>query len=88
MDVIVEKAFVFDEYITSFVKPLKKDAKILIYQLEAPKHILEKRVNERPLNAEGKRPPKEKIHRNISHFSKFRYRKAKVFDSSKLTPSL
>jgi len=88
LDVIVEKAFTLNEYVVAFINPLKRKAKVLVYQLEAPGNILKKRVKERPLHPETKkRPPKRKIRRNIRHFNEFRYQKAKVFDSSKLTPT-
>ena len=87
IDVIVEKAFTTEEYINSFIKPLKRKARILIYQIEAPEKIRLERVFKRDLHPEvKKRPPKSKFLRNSKHYSKSKYKKAKVFDSSKLTP--
>ncbi|MCH8945792.1 MAG: AAA family ATPase [Nanoarchaeota archaeon] len=87
IDVIVEKAFTTEEYINSFIEPLKRRARILVYQIEAPEKIRLERVLKRDLHPEvKKRPPKSKFLRNSKHYSKSKYKKARVFDSSKLTP--
>jgi thymidylate kinase len=87
IDVIVEKAFTRAEFVDSFIRPFKKKARLFIYQIEVPADIGARRVRERPLHPEiKKRPPKSKFERNIRHYSQFKYKKAKVFDSNKLTP--
>ena len=87
INVIVEKAFTREEFLKSFIKPFKKKSKLLIYQIEAPATIRAIRVRERPLHPEvKKRPPKNKFERNARHYTQFKYKNAKVFDSSKLTP--
>jgi len=87
IDVIVEKAFTRAEFVDSFIRPFKKKARLFVYQIEVPTDIGARRVRERPLHPEiKKRPPKSKFERNIRHYSQFKYKKAEVFDSSKLTP--
>ena len=86
INVIVEKAFTRAEFVDSFIKPFKKKSHLFVYQVEAPIDIRTRRVKERPLHTEvKKRPPKSKILRNTQHYLEFRYKKAKIFDSSKLT---
>ncbi len=87
IDVIVEKAFTRAEFVDSFIKPFKKKTRLFVYQIEVPTDIGARHVRERPLHPEiKKRPPKSKFERNIRHYSQFKYKKAKVFDSNKLTP--
>jgi cytidylate kinase len=85
-DVIVEKGFATNEYLKSFVNPFKNKAKILIYQMEAPINLRIKRIVNRELNRK-KKIPMEKIKRNTEHYNELRYKKAVVFDTSKLTPA-
>jgi uridine kinase len=84
VNVIVEKAFTNKEFLVQFSKPLGK-LKPLIYQIEAPEEIRLKRVMNRDVPLESKRPPKSKFMRNSKHYLEYKYTKAKVFDSSKLT---
>ena len=89
IDVIVEKAFIKEEFLKSFVNSIKTKSKIFIYQIEVPFDIGLSRIKEREkLKEKGipKNKLKEKVTRNYSHYNRFKYGKAKVFDSSKLTP--
>ena len=89
LSVIVEKAFTIEKYLKSFLKLIKEKPKIFIYQIEVPFEIGFQRVKEREKLKEKRIPKnklKEKVTRIYEHFDKFRYNKAKVFDSSKLTP--
>lgn len=87
IDTIVEKAFTREEFIKQFLRNIKIKCKKFIYQLEAPLEIRITRVKKRPLPlGVKKRSPKSKVVRNDSHYKEFKYTKAIVFDSSKLTP--
>ena len=86
INVIVEKAFTKEAFLKSFIKNLKNKARIFIYQLDAPLKIRIKRVKKRPIPYDAKkRPTLKKIRDNSSHFYEFRYKKAKEFDTSKLS---
>ncbi|MBI2044578.1 AAA family ATPase [Candidatus Pacearchaeota archaeon] len=83
MNVIVEKAFTREEFVNSFIKPLRKMTKILIYQLEAPFGLRVKRINKRELKRKDKKKlPVSKIKRNTKHYDKSKYREATIFDTS------
>lgn len=86
-NVIVEKAFTHEEYIKQFLKVAKpRKAKLLVYQIEAPLDICIKRVKKRHLpEYASKRPSERRIRRNHKHYQLFRYRKARVFDSTNFT---
>lgn len=87
VDVIVEKAFTRDEFVKDFLKKIRVKCKRYVYQLEAPLNLRKSRVKERELHPEvTKRPPMSKVIRNSKNYKEFRYQKAIVFDSSKLTP--
>jgi len=88
INVIVEKAFTQDKYLRSFAKIARGRARLLIYQIEAPVYIRIQRVKQRPLPPDAKGKPKlEKIKRNTLHYEQFKYKGAKVFDSSLLSPN-
>lgn len=85
--VIVEKAFTMEKYLKGFVKMVNpKKIPVLVYQLDAPFELRVKRVKERPLEFSNRRPTMEKLRRNCHRFANFRYKQAKMFDSSKITP--
>lgn len=84
INVIVEKAFTREEFLKEFIKGFKKNSKLRIYQLHAPLNLRKKRIDKRSLE-QGKNVPLEKIERNSKHFEDFRYKKAKEFDTSKLS---
>lgn len=89
INVIVEKAFTKKEFLESFIKRIKTKSRKLIYQIEAPIEITFPRIKEREKLKEKGIPRnklKEKVMRNYSHYKEGKYDKAKVFDSSKLTP--
>lgn len=89
INVIVEKAFTMEQYLRAFLKLIKTKPRIFIYQMEIPFELGILRVKERErLKEKGipKNKIKEKVTRNYKHFIESRYKDAKVFDSSKLTP--
>jgi len=87
VNVIVEKAFTKAEFLKSFLKLIKGNPKTFIYQIEAPFEIRIKRVKEREKN-KNKGIPKnklgEKMTRNTAHYNELKYKKARMFDTSKL----
>ncbi len=88
INVIVEKAFTRERFLKSFIKNLRGKAKIFVYQIEAPIKIRTIRVKKRPLPPDSKlKPTKKKIKSNTKHYHLYKYKKAKVFDSTKLTPN-
>jgi predicted ABC-type ATPase len=89
VNVLVEKAFIREKFLKSFVNSIKVKSRVFIYQIEVPFHIGFSRVKEREkLKEKGipKNKLKEKVTRNYSHYHQFRYRRARVFDSSELSP--
>lgn len=88
INVIVEKAFTKEEFLKSFLNLIKTKSNIFIYQIEVPLNIGLARVKEREDKKETmpKNKLKEKITRNHMNYNQFKYKKARVFDSSKLSP--
>jgi hypothetical protein len=90
ISVIVEKAFTKEEFLVSFLKLIKINSKRFIYQIEVPFKIGFFRVNEREKLKGYKGIPKnklkEKVTRNHYQYNNSKYNKARIFDSSKLTP--
>jgi len=88
INVIVEKAFTRTQYLKKFITPFQRSkANILIYQLEAPLDIAIKRVKQRPISPDAKRKlTKKRIIQNHKNFMLYRYKKARVFDSTKSSP--
>lgn len=85
INVIIEQGMRKDN-----VEKLKRTAKrygahCLIYQLEAPKPLLFKRVHERPRLPGKPRISNARIERNYKFHQKNKYEKATVFDAEKLT---
>jgi len=88
MGVIVEKAFTRAKFLKLFIKPFREKFSVFIYQIEAPEKMRFKRVMKRKLNpGVKKRQLKKRFFENSKSYSNLRYKKAKVFDSSKLTPT-
>lgn len=91
INVLVDKAFTKEQYLNDFIKKSKvKGVKVLIYQLDAPLEIRIARVKQREKirqkRGEKFRPlTKKKLKKNYQNYETYRYRKAKVFDSSKLS---
>ncbi len=84
--VIVEKAFTREVYLKQFLKGLNRRAEVFIYQLHSPLELRIKRIKDRPLPYDtNKKPSLAKIKRNSKHFDEFRYKKAREFDTSKLS---
>jgi len=88
-NVIVEKAFSRSEYVKDFTKIAKnRNIKLLVYQLEAPLEIRIYRVGERDLPEGVKtKPSKSRILKNAKHHDLYKYKRAKIFDSKKLSPN-
>ena len=89
INVIVEKAFTIDKFLKSFIKSIKQKNKMFVYQIEVPFDIGFSRVKERESQKEKgipRRKVKEKFTRNHAHYKNGKYKGAKIFDSSKLTP--
>lgn len=93
ISVIIEWAMK-QEHIENFIKIAKRNkARFFIYQLNAPKHLLIKRVKERTRMLKGRsRLTKEsvekidkKFEKNYNFHFKNRYNEAIVFDSKKLS---
>jgi cytidylate kinase len=86
INVIVEKAFTSKRFLDSFIKGFNLSARVFVYQLDAPLDVRILRIRDR----ESKNPdyiPQtlEKINRNSKHFEEGRYKKAKVFESHKMS---
>ena len=66
-----------------------RNIKLLVYQLEAPLEIRIKRAGERDLPEGVKtRLSRSRILRNAKHHDLYKYKRAKVFDSKKLSPNM
>jgi hypothetical protein len=86
ISVILEKALIQREYVNQFVELAEGNTKVLVYQIEAPLEVRIKRNNKRPLAPRlKKKPTLAKIKKMTSIYQQFKYKEAKVFDSSKLS---
>jgi len=89
INVIVEKAFTREEFLKAFLKLIKGKPKIFIYQIEVSLkkglERVEKRENEKIKRSMLKNKLKEKVLRNYSHYNEFKYKRAKIFNSEKLS---
>ncbi|MFA5258496.1 MAG: AAA family ATPase [Candidatus Pacearchaeota archaeon] len=86
-NVIVEKAFTKEEYLKDFLKQVNyQHSEIFIYQIEAPLKLRIERVKGRD-SPEGikTKPTLKKIKKNHENYNNFKYKNAKIFDSSRLT---
>ena len=88
LNVLMEKSFTRKEYLLDILKIAKaKKVRALVYQLEAPRKTLLKRLKSRPKNpAASKAVPQTRILTNLRIHAKHKYDKAIILDSSKLEP--
>lgn len=76
-----------EKHIEIFTKIAKKyDARLFVYQIEAPKELLNSRIIKRT-QASGKKPtPKSIIERSYKFHLENKYNKATIFNSEKMSP--
>lgn len=92
ISVIVEKAFTQEKYLKDFIKETKaKKSDTHIFQIECDLETRIKRVKKREQERINKgdkikRLTKRKILGNSENYRLYKYKNAKVFDSSKLSP--
>lgn len=88
INILLPQGFWKKEYIEPYIKFAKKNKlKTFIYQLEAPREVLLKRIENRPKPALAKTPvPKSRILLNLKTWEKHKYQMGKNFDTTKLSP--
>ncbi len=85
VSVIYEAFFGTGEFVEHAVKLHKKNARIYVYQIEAPFEVRMRRVKERYLSGKKKRLlSKSHVTKNDLFYAAKKYATAKVFDSSKM----
>jgi predicted kinase len=90
LSVCIEQGFMRAEYVQPYLD-LAKEFKVrfLMFQIEAPKEVLLKRLTLRPAPVEAKEPMTiEKIKENLDTYFTHKYQKAKVIDSENKTPEV
>ncbi len=88
INVIIEQGM-REDYIKLLKKiAIKYKAECFIYQLDAPKELLQKRVIERTKLANRPAIPKSRIERNYKIHLSSKYKHTKVFNSDKLSPEV
>ena len=87
VSVIVEKAFTKEEFLVQFLNAVTfRKKRLFVYQIDAPLEIRIKRIKNRYKLRGVKNPlTLKKINQNHSEFMAFRYKEARIFDSSKIT---
>jgi predicted kinase len=88
INIVLPQGFWKKEFINPYIDFAKENnLALFIYQLEAPREILEERIRNRgtPLNI--KIPvPQERIKENLDNWEMHRYKAEKVFNTSELSP--
>lgn len=87
INVILAQGFWRKKYIEPYLKLAKKNKiNVFVYQLEAVKADLLKRIEERGKNKEARTPvPKSRILNNLKVWEENRYELGKIFNTSKMS---
>jgi len=87
LNILIDQGFKRAEYMDDFMKIAKKNKlPLYIFQLTMPRNVLLKRLKKRGTAKEANKPvPKTRILRNLREHERYKFGKAKIFDSSRLT---
>lgn len=88
VSILMPQSFLHSKSLKLFVDLAKrKRCRLLIYRLEAPRHVLLDRVAKRPRAAEARsRLSKTRIHRNLRLHAQHQYEGATFIDTSVMSP--
>ena len=86
INVIAEKAFTRSEILKKFIGGLERNSRLFIYQLDSSLSERINRIRKRPVSQfTGKKIPISKITRNSKNFQRERYKKAREFNTTKMS---